>query len=146
MGGPHHPAVSMSNQRSAFKCCSAETRDFGHRGSSFGVVGLAISFSFFFTFLLTTELRLEEKGGAPNTNGHTRNLGFKYREEGVKYLRAARDIEEEVKSDVFLAACMMMSNADVSRNYFRFIVVGWDCLCVDASFLVRISSGEKSCA
>ncbi|OWZ75527.1 hypothetical protein C366_04350 [Cryptococcus neoformans Tu401-1] len=56
---------------------------------------------------------LEEKGGAPNTNGHTRNLGFKYREEGVKYLRAARDIEEEVKSDVFLAACMMMSNADL---------------------------------
>lgn len=31
----------------------------------------------FFSFLLTTELRLEEKGGAPNTNGHTRNLGFK---------------------------------------------------------------------
>lgn len=64
MGGPHHPAVSMSNQRSAFKCCSAETRDFGHRGSSFGVVGLTISFSFF-SFLLTTELRLEEKGVRP---------------------------------------------------------------------------------
>lgn len=81
----------------------------------------------FFVFLLTTELRLEEKGGAPNTNGHTRNLGFKYREKGVKYLRAARDIEEEVTSDVFLAACMMMSNADVSRSCLRSIIIGWDC-------------------
>lgn len=116
----------MSNWRSAFKCCSAQTGDFGHRGRSFGIVGLAISF-LFFGFLLTTGLRLEEKGGAPNTNGHTRNLGFKYREKGVKYLRAARDIKEEVTSDVFLAACMMMGNADVSRSCLRSIVIGWDC-------------------
>lgn len=73
--------------------------------------------------MLTTELRLEEKGGAPNTNGHTRSLGFKYREEGVKYLRAARDIKEEMTSDVFLAACMMMSNADVSCIHLRHTLI-----------------------
>lgn len=48
MGRPHHPTVSMSNRRSAFKCFSSETGDFGDRGNSFGVVGLTSFFVYVF--------------------------------------------------------------------------------------------------
>lgn len=58
--------------------------------------------------------RLEEKGSAPNTLGQTRSLGLRYRDEAVKYLRAAQSIPEEMTSDVFLSACMMISHADVN--------------------------------
>ncbi|KIR71021.1 hypothetical protein I310_05435 [Cryptococcus deuterogattii CA1014] len=58
-------------------------------------------------------VRLEEKGSAPNTHGQTRSLGLRYRDEAVKYLRAAQSIPEEMTSDVFLSACMMISHADL---------------------------------
>lgn len=62
-------------------------------------------------------VRLEEKGSAPNTHGQTRSLGLRYRDEAVKYLRAAQSIPEEMTSDVFLSACMMISHADVNQNH-----------------------------
>ncbi|OXC63381.1 hypothetical protein AYX13_06756 [Cryptococcus neoformans] len=56
---------------------------------------------------------LEEKGSAPNTYGQTRGLGLRYRDEAVRYLRAAQNVPEEMASDVFLSACMMVSHADL---------------------------------
>ncbi|WVO13608.1 hypothetical protein L204_101229 [Cryptococcus depauperatus] len=56
---------------------------------------------------------LEEKGSAPNTEGKSRELGLRYRDEGVKLLRIAQHVPEEMNSDVFLAAAMMISCADL---------------------------------
>ncbi|WVQ76946.1 hypothetical protein IAR50_006625 [Cryptococcus sp. DSM 104548] len=56
---------------------------------------------------------LEEKGSAPNTNGYTRDLGFKYRDESIKLLRMAQHVPTEVQADSFIAAVVTLTGADL---------------------------------
>ncbi|WVQ83732.1 hypothetical protein IAT38_005876 [Cryptococcus sp. DSM 104549] len=56
---------------------------------------------------------LESKGSAPNTDGHSRELSMQYRWEANKLLRAASRDPAELATDSFLAACAMLSIADM---------------------------------
>nr|XP_018265513.1 uncharacterized protein I303_01879 [Kwoniella dejecticola CBS 10117]OBR87671.1 hypothetical protein I303_01879 [Kwoniella dejecticola CBS 10117] len=56
---------------------------------------------------------LEARGSVSSSSGRTRELGLAYRWEAVKLLRQAKDIHEEVISDAFFAATVILNCDDV---------------------------------
>nr|XP_019008670.1 uncharacterized protein I206_06352 [Kwoniella pini CBS 10737]OCF47451.1 hypothetical protein I206_06352 [Kwoniella pini CBS 10737] len=56
---------------------------------------------------------LEARGSVSSSSGRTRELGLAYRWEAVKLLRQAKNIQEEIMSDAFFAATVIVNFDDV---------------------------------
>lgn len=118
MGRTGRTTFLISNRRSTFEHSSLAIRHSRYRCCASLLVRFFSVFEELADHLEWCDLdRLEEKGSAPNTYGQTRGLGLRYRDEAVRYLRAAQNVPEEMASDVFLSACMMVSHADVSHRF-----------------------------